>query len=104
MKLTRLERNLDSLQALAKANRVIKRSMISHASKDLVLTLVECARNIIKGNVRVYPNQLRQLEPYEQMLREFTKTRTSQKQRKNILQQGGFLGALLKPILGLLFK
>jgi hypothetical protein len=100
----RIERNLAALQALAKANRVIKKSMISNASKDIILSLVEIATNIIRGNVILTPDQLAKLRPYEQALRSFVKTRASQKQRKAILQKGGFLGALLKPFLSLLMN
>lgn len=98
----RVERNLAALQALAKANRAVQKSMISHGSKDFILSLVECASNIIRGNVRLSPAQLRDLQPFEKHLRKFIQKKTSQKQRKSILQRGGFLGAIIKPLLGLL--
>lgn len=98
----RLERNLASLQALAKANRIIQKSMISHGSKDFILALVECVSNIIRGNVKLTAAQLRELQPFEHQLRKFIRKKTSQKDRKVILQKGGFLGALVKPLLSLL--
>lgn len=98
----RLERNLAALQALAKANRVIQKSMISHGSKDFIMSLVECVTNIIRGNVKLTSAQLRELQPFERHLRKFIRKKTSQKERKVILQKGGFIGAIVKPILSFL--
>lgn len=95
----RLERNYAALQALYKANRAIQKSMIAHGSKDLILSLVECVTNIIRGNVKLTPSQLTQLRPYENQLKRFVRKKTSQKERKAILQRGGFLGTIIKPIL-----
>jgi len=98
----RIKRNFTSLQALAKASNAIKSDMISTASKDLILSLVECASNIIKGNVRLTPAQFRRLRRYRVELERLVKPRTSQRDRKTILQKGGFLGALVRPLLELL--
>jgi len=98
----RLKRNFAALQALAKASKSIKRSMISNASKDLILSIVECATNVIRSNVDLSPTQYRALKRYRAELESLTKSRTSQSRRKEILQNGGFLGALLRPLLGLL--
>lgn len=75
-----------------------------HASKDLILSLVECAENIIRGNVKLTPLQFRRLKRYRTELERLTKRKASQNNQKTLLQKGGFLGALLGPLLGLLFK
>jgi len=98
----RIKRNFSSLQALAKASKTIKSAMITNASKDLILSLVECAANLIRGNVRLTPHQFRTLKRYRTELEKLVKPKTSQKDRKTILQSGGFLGALLRPLLSLL--
>ena len=98
----RIRRNLVALQDLAKASNSVKRSIISNADKDLILSLVECATNIIRGNVKLNNAQFRRLKRYKAELERLTKPRTSQKEKKQLLQRGGFLGALLKPLIGLL--
>lgn len=98
----RLERNYAALQALYKANRAIQKSMIAHGSKDFILSLVECVTNIIRGNAKLTPAQLNQLKPYERELKRFVRKKTSQKERKSILQKGGFLGSIVKPVLSFL--
>ena len=98
----RLKRNAPALNALAKARKPIQKTMLSNASKDLVLSLVRCASDIIKGNVSLTPRQLKQLMPYEKLLKKFVSSKTALVERRKILQKGGFVGLLLKPLLGLL--
>ena len=97
----RIKRNFNALQALSKASMAVKSAMISNTGKDLILSIVECATNIIRGNVKLTPHQFNTLKRYRAELELLIKPRTSQKLRKEILQNGGFLGALLRPLLGL---
>jgi hypothetical protein len=93
--------NTTALRALASASAATQRLMIADATKDLIFTLVRLARDIIKGRLSVTPTQLKRIRPYERTLKDFIGAKTLSK-RKRALQTGGFLGALLKPILGLL--
>ena len=77
--------------------------MIANATKDLILTLVRAARDIIKGRLTITAAQLKRMRPYERTLKELIAAKTLSK-RKRALQTGGFLGALLSPIVGLLGK
>jgi len=95
----RIERNLEALKALAKANSLVQKAMISSANKDLVLTLVECATNIIRGNVDLTKSQYTRLKRYHQYLRRLVRSKTSDQEKRKILQTGGFIGALLRPLL-----
>ena len=90
------------LRALARANSSAQRAMISHANKDLILALVECATNIIRGNVELSDSQYNKLKRYHSQLKRLIRKKTSQKERKTILQRGGFLGALVGPLLKVL--
>ena len=67
----RLARNAKAVEALGHANKQIRQIMMNRASRDLVLTLVECATDIIKGKISLTPNQLKELRPYEHMLKQF---------------------------------
>lgn len=98
----RLRRNALALKSLAVAKGVVQQSMINMGSKDFIKSLVECAMNILKGNVPLKSPHYKRLKKYHKHLRELTKVSTSQKRRRDILQTGGFIGALLKPLIGLL--
>jgi hypothetical protein len=95
-----LRRNAAALRALASASQSLQRSMIARADNRLVLMLVNGAKEIIKGNVKLSLTQLQRLRPYEKTLRELF-TSKSIKNRKKSLQTGGFIGILLKPLLQL---
>ena len=95
-----LRQKATTLRALATASRSLRRSMIANADKQLVLTLVKAAREIIKGEIQLTPAQLRRLRPHERSLGDFISSK-SVKSRKKILQKGGFLGVLIGPLLKL---
>ena len=61
--------------------------------------LCECCLNILKGNVHLTPKQKRRLAQHKRTLRLLANRRTPLTSRKKALtQKGGFLGALLGPI------
>jgi len=94
-----LQRNAVALHALAKANSNLRKTMVANSNKDFVLALVQIVRDIIKGNVQLTPSQLNRLRPYEILLRRFISAKSSINERKHLLQSGGFLGVLIKPLL-----
>jgi hypothetical protein len=98
----RVRKNGPLLIALHGASRATRNAALKTASKDLVLALVECAKNIILGNVRLTPSQLNELRGHRQDIEALVRGSSSLTHRKRILQKGGFLGMLVKPILGLL--
>lgn len=98
----RIRRNLPMLQTLACVKPAVSKSIVKVASPDVINALSECCLNILKGHVHLSPAQKRQLCRYKQSLRSLAKKGTSVKRRKQILQKGGFLGALLKPVLGVI--
>lgn len=94
----KINKHIEALKILAKANRSIQKTLLSNASKELISTLIYCVKLILKGDVQFTRNQLKALRPYEQMLKRFIAARTSTIERKKILQKGGLLGLLLKPL------
>lgn len=102
----KLRKHARALEALSKSSKNIQKSIISSAPKDLINTICECAHNLLKGNVKLTPDQYRKLKRYRTQLRELNKKRTPLKRKRSLLQQGGFLGAILTrvvPILANLF-
>jgi hypothetical protein len=64
--------------------------------------MCECAKNILVGNVALSPEHKRQLKRHRRSLRKLVLKKTSMKAKKKIVQTGGFLGAILGPIVKVL--
>ena len=95
----RLRKNSDFLKVLARASPKQCRGIIDGANSDLIYTMCECASNCLKGNVPLSPSQKRKLAIHKHSLRSLVSKSTSLKKKRKILQKGGFLGVLLKPII-----
>ncbi len=92
-----VKRQGEMLRLLARAKPPVVKAVVKNASPHLVKTLCECCHNVLKGNV-----QKRRLRRHKAILRQLTKKKLTVKRRKEILQTGGFIGALLGPVLGVL--
>ena len=90
------------LKLIYGAKPALNKAVLKGAWPDLINVFCECPLNILKGHVHLTPAQKKQLSGYKQSLRVLAKKGTSVKRRKQILQKGGFVGALLKPVLGIL--
>jgi hypothetical protein len=78
--------------------------VLSTAKKDMIMALVECARKIINGGSGANPAQLRELQRHSANVSRLLDRRSSLPEKRRVLQKGGFLGALLAPLLGTLGK
>ena len=97
-----MKRNEPLLRLLHKLKPSVVRQVMREAPPDLIKALCECALNVLKGNIKLSPAQLKKLARYKNVLRSLAAKRTSVKKRKTILQKGGLIGALLAPVLGVL--
>ena len=97
-----VKRQGEMLRFLARAKPSAVKAVVENATPQLVKTLCECCHNVLKGNVPLTPGQKRRLRRHKVNLRQLTKKSLTVKRRKQILQTGGFLGALLGPVLGVL--
>ena len=88
------------LKKLKKCDSKQRKKLLKQGGKALQLCLQECALNILNGNVPLTPFQLKKLRRYKDKLRKLTKKRTSLKEKVAIEQRGGFLPALLAPVVG----
>lgn len=98
----RIKRNRAVLEMLNKLSHNVTRNIIPHLTRDTILALVECAKNIISQNVKISDSQLAYMRRNEKEVKEFVKAKTGTTRRKKILQKGGFLGAILGPIANIL--
>ena len=95
----RVKRQAPVLKALAKAHPHVCQVILKGADKDLLKCLSECAYNILRGNVKLKPAEKARLTKYKQKLRKVADKKTSLKQKQKLVQTGGFLPALLAPLL-----
>lgn len=100
----RLRQNLPLLKALAKTKSAQARKEIMNAGgDDLTKSICECATNVLNGNARLTPTQLRKLRKYKNGLRNIVGARSLGAKKRHIQQQGGaFLPALIAPLIGLI--
>ena len=94
----RLKKHANELVYLQKARPCIRKHLITNADRSLVDCLCERADNILRGNVPLTKLQKEKLARNKAGLRALTKKSFSLKEKKAILQKGGFLESLLAPI------
>lgn len=97
-----VRKHADVLCILAKANPKVVRSVIAGANPELLKVLSQCSLNVLKGVVPITPAQKKKLHKYKTALRVLANHKSSQRQKKALLQKGGFAGALLGALVPLL--
>ena len=74
------------------------RTLLSMASKEQIKAMEEVALNIVKNTVSLSEDDAKVCRRWRKPLRLLALKRYPQKEKRKILQQGGFIGAIL-PIL-----
>lgn|SRR6185436_16527503 len=99
-----LKKHAGLLKLLHKAPPKLKRSLLKqHSNKnDFVRCMSDCCYNILKGNIPLNRGQLSKLRRQKRVIRAIADKKTSLKKKKQIIQKGGFLAAILPPIIGAL--
>jgi hypothetical protein len=98
----RLQKNLELLKILRKAKPSQRKAILESADNGLIYCLCECIVNILHGNVRITANRKRELAKHVKVLREIADRKTKVGRKRNLLiQKGGFLPALLAPVIGI---
>lgn len=89
------------LRKLKRCDAKERKKILKQGGKALQLCLQECAMNILNGNIPLTPYQLRKLKRYKDKIRALAKPRGVSRERKIAIEQkGGFLPALLAPVVG----
>ena len=92
----------EMLKRLKRMRPKAMKATIKSANRQLVNALCEGSVNVLKGNVPMTPYQKRRLRRYKKDLRALVNRKVSVKRKKTVLQKGGFLSALLPPLIGVL--
>ena len=99
----RLRKFAPYLRALHKASSKQRRTLAKrNCSSEFVKCVSECCKNILIGNVALTPTHKRQLKRHKGLLRKLALKKTPIREKKKLVQRGGFLGALLGPIVKIL--
>ena len=99
----RLHRHVNLIRTLHKASPATRKSLLKkHCDGEFVCCITECVRNLLKGNVPLNPAQKKKLAAKKNILRQLALKNTSLRKKRKLIQSGGFLGALLGPIISVL--
>ena len=95
-----VRRALPLLKTLADAKPKLKKAIIKYASPDLVNAISEIVLNMLKGIIKLTPQQKQRLSRYKKEFRSLAKKNVSvNKKRKILIQKGAGAGlAALIPI------
>ena len=98
----RMRRYLPTLRRIQRLGDRARRNLIKKCHKNLIDCFCECSKNVLKGNVPLNGAQLKKLRREKKNLRAIALKKTPLKRKRRILQKGGFIGALLPPILSII--
>ena len=95
-----VRRALPLLKILVDAKPKLKKAIIKYASPDLVMAISEIVLNMLKGIIKLTPQQKHRLSRYKKEFRSLAKKNVSiDKKRKLLVQKGGGAGlAFLLPL------
>ena len=82
-----------------KCNRII-----DEGGMELVHCICDCVYNILQGNIPMTEEEKQRLKRHRYCLRDLANKKTSDKKRKHLIQDGGFLEALIPLLVGLVGK
>lgn len=94
-----MKKHANTLQYLCKCDKNVANAIVKHGKPDLINCFSEISTNVLNGNVKLSQAQKNKLSKYKNYIRKLATKSTSQATKKRILQQGGFIGALLSPLL-----
>ena len=95
----RVRDNKVFLQMLLKSNAKYRKLLLTGAPPEIMKLLSECALNILRGNIILNQKEKKQLKPYRRNLHKLASKTVSDKVKKKVLQKGGMIPPMMKPIL-----
>ena len=97
-----IEEKFAKLRLLKESSPKVRKRILKECNSSLLCCLCECALNILKGTVPLKDAQKKRLGRFKHKLRKLASKKTRVKIKKRLVQTGGFLGALLTPVLSFL--
>ncbi len=87
------------LTKLKKLGPNARKKFFKTCSKDCIVKVCECIKNVLNSNLKIKSSHLKKLSRHKHTLRSLALKSTSLAKRKQLLQRGGFIGALLPAII-----
>ena len=97
-----MRKYLPTLKRINRLGEGAKKKLIKNCDKKLIDCFAECSKNVLSGNIQLKPTQLRKLRREKKNMRALALEKTSLKKKRKILQKGGFICAILPPVLTVL--
>lgn len=85
---------LPLLKKVARLKPAERQRVLNTAPPDFIRAISEGSLNILKGNVPLSKSRHRYLKRHRKSLKTLANKRASLKGKKQVLQRGGFIGAL----------
>jgi len=98
----RMRRFLPVLKRINKIGDKGRRQYVKKCNKQFIDCVSECAKNVFRGNVPLTKQHSTKLRRNKNNLRALSVKKTSLRKKRQIIQKGGFLRAIITPILSLL--
>ena len=99
----KIKKNIDAIRVLKRASPKLRKAIISNSKPELIRALCEIITNVVAGTVKLNTKDKKKLSHHKLALRTLADKKVSVNKKKQILvQNGGFLSALLIPALTLL--
>ena len=99
-----LKKFADCIIRLHEASPRLKKNILADVIKKdcFIKCICECSNNLLHGVVPLTEAQKKKLSKKKKTLRLLSSQKTSLKKKRKLIQSGGFLGALLGPIVSVL--
>jgi len=98
----RIQNNQHLLNLLCTCNKKQRVALIQTLNKDQLFAICECIDNVLSGIVKLDKSTYKKIVGKRNFLREIIKKKPSQtKKKKDLIQVGGALPALLIPAISL---
>ncbi len=97
-----LIKNKEIIILCSKLKTPLLKKIIKYSDKDFIHAISEICDNVIKGNVPLTKHQFKGLKRYYKHLKIIANKKKSIALKKKHIQVGGFLPALITPLLGFL--
>jgi len=99
--MNRLEKNKKFLKLLLLADRKIQKKLIQNSNKEQIYCICEIILNLLKGKIPISDDVFKLLNKEKKLLRKIVK-KSSLKNKKYLIQKGGFLQILLPTVISAL--
>ena len=95
-----IKKCFSDLTFLKNCNHKVRRLVIKHADKNLIIAITECLYNFLIGNVHVDNKVLKRLKKHKSNIRTLVDKKSCvNKKREILVQKGGFLPIILPSII-----